>query len=127
MIKLNEDALMCDLAEVYHIYDYRSLAPDRVATFSVGLRDDSRIKMTISGAKYPLDIILQACIVDRLSLLVWAKTKDGSKGRNKPKSILSTLMQTEHEDVIGFNTADEFEEARRRIIERAISYGDTDC
>jgi len=45
MIKLDENALICDFAETYHIYDYRQLPPTRVAVFACGLRDDSRIKM----------------------------------------------------------------------------------
>ena len=38
MIKTDEDALICDLAETYQIYDYKSLPAYMVATFSVGLR-----------------------------------------------------------------------------------------
>ena len=36
MIKTDEDALICDLAETYQIYDYKSLPAYMVATFSVG-------------------------------------------------------------------------------------------
>ena len=35
MIKTDEDALICDLAETYQIYDYKSLPAYMVATFSV--------------------------------------------------------------------------------------------
>ena len=40
MIKTDEDALICDLAETYRIYDYRQLPAYQVAVFSFGLRDD---------------------------------------------------------------------------------------
>ena len=33
MIKTDEDALICDLAETYQIYDYKSLPAYMVATF----------------------------------------------------------------------------------------------
>ena len=49
MIRFDEDALICDLAETYHIYDYRSLPVKLVATLSAGLRDDSRIKLKAAG------------------------------------------------------------------------------
>lgn len=45
MIQTDEDALICDLAETYQIYDYRQLPAYQVAVFSYGLRDDSRIKV----------------------------------------------------------------------------------
>jgi len=40
MLELDEDALVCDLAETYGIYNYRSLPATLVATFSVGLREN---------------------------------------------------------------------------------------
>src|SRR5699024_11907585 len=58
MIQLDEDALICDLAETYQIYDYRQLPPTRVAVFSIGLRDDSRIKMKASGQLVPMETLL---------------------------------------------------------------------
>lgn len=35
MLNLSEDALICDFAETYHIYDYRSLPLRLVATLAV--------------------------------------------------------------------------------------------
>ncbi len=117
MIATDEDALICDLAETYHIYDYRSLSPVQIATFSVGLRDDSRIKMKLRGINFPTNTMLLAAIVDRLSILVWHKTKDGQKGRNKPKSILEAMVQTEEKekDYEVFDTPEAFEAAMARI------------
>lgn len=51
MIAKDEDALICDLAETYRIFDYRSLPLKTVATFSVGLRENSRIKMSLGGGR----------------------------------------------------------------------------
>ena len=117
MISLDEDALVCDLAEIYHIYDYKSLPLSRVATFAVGLRENSRIKMKMSGAKLPLDTMLLASIVDRLTVLAWMKTKDGADGINPPKSILYTLMQEEeNSDIESFATPEEFERRRNEIL-----------
>lgn len=116
MIKVDENALICDLAETYHIFDYRQLPPSTVAIFCIGLRDDSRIKMKLSGSKVSPEILLLSGIVDRLSLLLWTKTEDAKKGLNKPKPILGHLYEKESE-VSAFISGKEFEEERQRIIE----------
>ena len=117
MIKIDENALICDLAETYQIYNYRSMPPSQVAIFASGLNANSRIMMKLSGAKAPTDIILLAGIVDRLGLLIWSKTKDASLGKNKPKSILSGLFASdESNDVSAFTSGKEFDEERQRII-----------
>ena len=118
MLKIDENALVCDLAETYHIYDYRQLPPLQVAVFAIGLRDDSRIKMKLSGAKVPPDILLLAGIIDRLNLLLWAKTKDAEKGWNRPKPILENLYK-EESNVSAFTSGKEFEKERQKLIKRA--------
>ena len=115
MIRTDETALICDLAETYHIYDYKRLPALLVAAFSVGLRDDSRIKMKLSGAKAPVDIMLLAAAVDRLSLLVWMQTKDGQKDRNRPKSILEGLTG-EAKTISAFMSGEEYEMERARLL-----------
>ena len=71
MMALDRDALICDLAEEYQIYDMRSLPVQLIATLSVGLREDSRIKKRISGRKYSRQELLLARIADKLSALIW--------------------------------------------------------
>jgi hypothetical protein len=119
MICVDEDALICDLAETYQIYDYRQLPPTKVAVFSLGLRNDSRIKMKLSGQKVPLETMLLAGIYDRLSTLVWFQTKDGQKGRNRPQMLMNLLMNKKQgkqgNDVEVFHSGEEFEKARRRL------------
>ncbi|MGK1713544.1 DUF5361 domain-containing protein, partial [Klebsiella pneumoniae] len=73
---------MCDLAEIYHIYDYKQLSPLKIAVFSIGLNEESRIKMKMSGQKLPINTLLLAGIQDRLSMSLWFKTEDGRKGKN---------------------------------------------
>ena len=115
MIKVDENALICDLAETYHIFDYRQLPPSKVAIFCIGLRDDSRIKMKLSGSKVSPNILLLSGIIDRLNLLLWTKTKDAEKGWNRPKSILDQLYDKESE-VSAFASGEDFEKERQRII-----------
>jgi len=119
MIYVDEDALICDLAEIYQIYDYRQLPPLRVAVFSCGLRDDSRIKMKINGQSVSNETLLLAGISDRLSMLVWFKTKDGQKGKNRPPSMVDMLTNKNKEsdrDVVTFNSGEDFEKLRNSLI-----------
>ena len=64
MLNFDKDALLCDLAETYHIYDYKSLPCRMVATFSCGLRENSRIKMKMAGIDPIPEQILMAAIAD---------------------------------------------------------------
>ncbi len=109
---------MCDLAETYHIHDYRQLPARRIAVFSLGLRDDSRIKMRLSGQAVSLDSMLQAAVHDKLSLLVWMKTKDGAKNVNRPKMVTESLMpQSKKENKnVSFNSGEDFEKTRQRLL-----------
>lgn len=117
MIKIDENALICDLAETYHIYNYRQLPADLVAVFSVGLRENARIKMAISGQRVPLETLLLASIADRLGILAWQNTEDGHKGRNAPKEFVSILTEEpkEREESV-FKSGEDFENARARIL-----------
>ena len=120
MIRMDEDALICDLAETYHIYDYKALPAMLVASLVVGLRDDSRIKMKLSGAKAPSEIILLASIIDRLSVLVWMQTKDAQKGRNRPKSLMSILYPKETNNTT-YRTGEDFMKARNALIGEEVN------
>ena len=113
MIRLDEDALICDLAETYHIYDYRSLPLKTVATLSAGLRDDSRIKLKAAEASVGLDTVILAAIADNLTML-----RAGMSSKNKGEPFLfSEALQGERKSkkIKGFNTSAEFEAALKRI------------
>lgn len=121
MINLDEDALVCDLAETYQIYDYKQLPLNQVAVFAYGLRDDSRIKQMISDQIVPLEITLLANIVDRLSLSLWLQTKDGQKGVNRPTSIAEMLTKNHKEerderDYLVFESGEDFENYRKALL-----------
>lgn len=116
MINTDEDALICDLAEVYNVYDYRSLPCKLAAAFSCGLRDDSRIKMKLSGMKVTTEQMLLAVIVDGVRTLTWFQSRDGMEGTNRPKSVLGELLETEEQkDIETFENGDEFDKEWRRL------------
>lgn len=113
MIELDEDALICDLAETYHIFDYRSLPVELVAALSAGLRDDARIKLKAADSPVSLDTFILAAIADNLSML-----RAGMDKRNRGKPFLFTeAIQSENkkQKVRGFKSAEDFEAALSRI------------
>lgn len=116
MIVSDNDALVCDMAETYRIYDYRALSPHQAAVLACGLRDDSRIKMKLQEQNVPLDTFLLAVIADRLALQLWAGSKDGQRHRNRPESIAEKLTQgQEEEKVKAYRTASDFDAEFKRL------------
>lgn len=114
MIKVDEHALICDLAETYQIYDYRQMPPDMVAIFAIGLRDNSRIKMKLANVPIDIQTTLLAAAVDNLALMIWQRSGDSS---NRPKSVLSTLLaEPKVTDITAFASGKDFEEERNRIL-----------
>lgn len=121
MFARNKDAVICDLAETYNIYDYKELPCSKVALFAVGLRENSRIKTMMSNIKYSLDTTMLAAVLDRLSVLVWFNTEDGRKGINRPAMITDKLYisdKKEDSDIVAFDTPAEYERYRRLIMEK---------
>lgn len=117
MIRMDEDALICDLAETYGILNYRSLPIHLVATLCVGLRENSRIKMKMADITVTFEKIVLAGIWDKVNLLYWSKTKDGSKNRNCPESIAAKLMKSkEPKQLIAFDDGKAFLEYRQKLI-----------
>lgn len=119
MLNFDRDALMCDLAETYHIYDYRSLPCKMVATFSCGLRENSRIKMKIAGIVPIPEQVLMAAIADGARLTAWLQSKDGMTGENRPKSLLGMLIGEESKDeknIRIFESGEDFDKEWKRLI-----------
>lgn len=119
MIATDEDALICDLAETYGIFDYKSFKPSQIATLASGLSPDSRIRMSLSGTKVSVSQFLAAYAADKLANLVWMLSKDGQNNINRPGSLLSALLgrpqETDAEgDVVSYDSADEFEKAMEK-------------
>lgn len=118
MIRTDKDAVICDFAEIYHVLDFRTLPVRLAATLAAGLPETSRIRMKMAGVKTSTPLLLQAAIVDRLSLLVWMQTKDGQKNRRRPKSVAKILAGAQQrEQVRGFDSEEEFWAAIRAADE----------
>lgn len=58
-------------------------------------------------------------MVDELAFLAWSKTKDGSKNRNRPPSVLKALTEPKKEsEYKTFKSADDFMSAWNDIVGR---------
>lgn len=110
MISQDRNALICDLAETYHIYDYRSLPAKLVATLAAGLRDDSRIKMKMAGLKGDPEQILLAHIFDRLGTIQYILLR----GKGEMPETIADKYYTQQEkksEYQSFSTPEAFWEA----------------
>ncbi|MBQ1573068.1 MAG: hypothetical protein IIZ78_18205 [Clostridiales bacterium] len=116
MIALDEDALICDFAETYHIYNMEQLSVEYVAVLAFGLRDSSRIKMKATGLKAEINTLLLAHIADNTAINYYVKTKDAKTGRNKPKSMVGALTDSDPEKhARQFDSGESFLEEWRRL------------
>ena len=114
MIALDEDALLCDMAETYHIYNMYEMPALYIATLAKGLRENSRIVMAINGLKVDVKTLLLAHIADNSAINVWFQTEDGQKGQNRPPSMVK-ILTGKAEEKIGFESGDDFDEEWRRL------------
>lgn len=90
---------------------------DLVAYLILGLREESRLQQKLQNSKTTLTNYLLAGILDRLSLLVWANTKDAQKGLNRPKMVVDSLFDSvKNRDNISFSSSEDFEKERERIL-----------
>lgn len=115
MIRDDEDALICDFAETYHIYDYRSLPASLAATLAAGLRDTSRIAMKTTEAKASTTNTILAIIADHLGSI---RRLLGDK--TEFPSITCVLYQLEPDQgdkVKAFSSGDAFMSAWQAINE----------
>ena len=72
--------------------------------------------MALSNRKAQTRDLLLAAAVDRLTMLAWFQTKDGAKGRNRPKSIVERMLREDKPR--GYSVpAEKLEETIRRIRE----------
>lgn len=115
MVSEDEDSLICDFAQYYHILDYRSLGLNMAVILAAGLPPESRIMKVLLDQKYDINTILLANIADTMALNVWMKTKDGHKNRNRPSSISEALKQKKKEKTKSFATSADFEAEWRRL------------
>lgn len=117
MLNVDRTAVICDLAETYHIFSMEQLPARTVATLACGLKPDSRIMMKMAGVQTsPPNLLLFALIVDELRLLRYS-----FMGDKKHKPVLVTdLLENgiPQKETISFSTGAEFDAYRAKILEK---------
>jgi hypothetical protein len=117
MVATDEDALVCDFAETYHILDYRALPWDLRAVLASGLRENSRIKMKLAGFNYIPPEIIYPQMADHLNMIRYAFTEDAKHRRNTPELLTDILQGKQRKkETAGFRSAEDFWAARERIL-----------
>ena len=119
MVGLDENALICDFAETYHVFDWRALPLKTAATLAMGLGPDSRIIRKASGVTWPFDTLLLAMICDSIRGISWQLVPEkGRRGRKPPQSVLKIILgESEENDMAGFDTAEDFRKWRASMLE----------
>ena len=90
-LREHESAVRADFQQFYGLNIDgmgRDFSTTHAADLLVELPGESRIKRTYGGdGTWDFDRLLASLTVDALNLIVWQRTKDGQKGRNRPKPI----------------------------------------
>jgi hypothetical protein len=125
MLHNDEDALICDFAETYHVFDWTALPVHLCATLAAGLRENSRSKLALAGLKVSFDTQLAAGIYDKLAFIAWSKTDDAQKGWNRPESIVQKLsakqQKKESDKPIAYKTPEAFDRAQALFRAQALA------
>lgn len=107
--------LICDLAEYYHVYDYRSLPVKLVVTFFIGLRAESRIRQVNKTVKVDDSKWLLMLIVDNLTILNY---KLSGKKVDSEKLLTNSMLneaekkEEDKEKPMVFDSPDDFVKVR---------------
>ena len=107
-----KDELTCDLAETYQIYDFQKLPVKTLATLTIGLRDDSRVKRAINNQHEVSDNTLLSLLIDLFTIYIYKQSKKNSS--DFPEPILKKVLPLEN---FGFDTIEEFELQRIKILQ----------
>lgn len=119
----HESAIICDLAQYYHIYDWRKFEVGYIATLVLGLGADSRTMLEIADTPFSINTYISAITADYLANLLFVEIKKSTKKKvDKPKSLLEILQNAKNKgdaqkELRTYRTPEEFERARRAIIE----------
>ena len=73
--------------------------------------------MRLAGMAVDQATLLQAAMVDQLSMMVWMQTADGAKGRNRPKSVMQALTSSpqKKDEIRVFASGKDFDEEWKRL------------
>lgn len=81
--------------------------------------------MKMTQQVVPMETLLLAGLSDKVSMLLWTKTEDGQKGKNRPMMILDALNPAEAKprETVVFDSGEDFEQRRKELLSQADSGG----
>jgi hypothetical protein len=122
-VRNDEDALICDFAETYHVYDWRSLPVHYSAVLAAGLRQNSRSQMKLANVKADLNASLLAVLHDDMKDLIYATIAPHMKRKPKqPEHTADKIIhgeQKQAKEYQGYESSEDYEEAWARIAGHA--------
>lgn len=76
--------------------------------------------MKMSGQKVDFNTLLMANLADMVSILLWTKTKDGQKNKNRPESLVTKIQSPDKKakDFSTFTSGKDFEKVRNELIDK---------
>ena len=117
MIATDEDSLICDLVQYYHVFDYRSMTVESVATLAAGLPEDSRIMRKLYNQNISKSELMLAAIYDDLNFYLYSMTQNAKYGINRPASIAEKWLNiTEQKENMAFDSVNSYEKAKQGIL-----------
>ena len=113
MLRADRDGLICDLAETYGVFDMKALPIQTVAALAAGLREESRIKMHLTGRKATRVETLLAAVLDGVNRITWLLSAVCPHEGEGPKSVLRAILGQEgpqgNEAATVFTSPEDFE------------------
>lgn len=92
-------------------------SPDLIATLVIGLPEDSRLKRKFNKKKITLEQELLANILDAIALILWSRTK---KGTRMPPSVYKILTEEpkQQDEYMEFESVEDYEAWRSQKEEQ---------
>lgn len=115
MIATDRTAFICDMAETYHIYDYRRVPGRYLGILAAGLGPNTRIGRKVNGVRGDVGEVLLAQILDGVRWLCWAQTEDAKRKRNYPKSVASDFFVSDDKDKYKRTSIEDFERIKEQV------------
>lgn len=116
MLSTDRDALLCDMAETYNVYDLKALPVDTLAALAFGLSPESRINRKLLKHKHMTTEMLLALVADRLAAMSYQLF--GKEGDTPPTLLYDALYGSEQEpDIFGYASGEEFLSAWKQKAE----------
>lgn len=119
---IDQNSLVCDLAEVYGIFDYKRVPPRLLATLAAGLGENSRIGQKVYGVYGTTTEILLAELIDSVNALAFALC--GEEGVKPPESRRDLFFAVKPErkkaepekEIETFESGEKFKERWNELI-----------